>query len=148
MNNDIKGYRCPNCGSMIPISSGRVLKCECCGSEFEKEHKDIQRIYTTNIDGEDVLIGTRIYGYEMECFKADPEGFLEYKLNDMAHKLAESILPHISIDVSEDLMGSSSGNLQPHGKRSYCRGQAYPKAPLRLHPGDNNQRQKGFCIRI
>ena len=75
MNNDIKGYRCPNCGSMIPISSGRVLKCECCGSEFEKEHKDIQRIYTTNIDGEDVLIGTRIYGYEMECFKADPEGF-------------------------------------------------------------------------
>ena len=103
MNNDIKGYRCPNCGSMIPISSGRVLKCECCGSEFEKEHKDIQRIYTTNIDGEDVLIGTRIYGYEMEYFKADPEGFLEYKLNDMAHKLAESILPHISIDVSEDL---------------------------------------------
>ena len=105
MSNNIKGYRCPNCGSMIPISGGRVLKCECCGSEFEKERNDIQRIYTTtNIDGEDILIGTRIYGYEMEHFKADPEGFLEYKLNDMSRKLAAAILPHISIDVSEDIM--------------------------------------------
>ena len=35
---ELNGYRCPNCNAMIPIPKhGNIYKCECCGSEFEKE---------------------------------------------------------------------------------------------------------------
>ncbi len=101
--NDIKGYRCPNCGSMIPLKGGKILKCEACGTEFEREDNDIRPVYVTTIQGEDVVIGTRIYGHEMEAFTHDPDGFLEYKLKGMAHELAQAILPYIELDVSHDI---------------------------------------------
>lgn len=106
MNDDIRGYRCPNCGAMIPISRGRVLKCECCGAEFERTRSDLIPYQVVTFEGEDIVIGTRISQWEMdETFRDEvhAEDFLEYKLNEMARKLATSIIPYIEMDVSEDL---------------------------------------------
>ena len=37
---EFKAYRCPNCGNMLRLSdhSGRIYKCECCGTEYEREY--------------------------------------------------------------------------------------------------------------
>jgi len=106
MNDDIRGYRCPNCGAMIPVKSGRVLKCECCGSEFERTRSDLIPYQVVTFEGEDIVIGTRISQWEMdETFRdaVQAEDFLEYKLNEMARKLATSIMPYIEVVVHEDL---------------------------------------------
>lgn len=97
---EITGYRCPNCGNMVPISRGSVLTCAYCGSQFEKERDSY---YHTTFEGDDIIIGTRITGWEMDEIKKGDRGeeFLEYKLKEMAHKLAEALLPRIAIDVSE-----------------------------------------------
>lgn len=101
---EIKGYKCPNCGSMIPIPrSGRIFKCEHCGSEYEKEN---DYLYPIKIEVCNAKLVT------LECRKSIPdeymrgdikEAVIEHTLNSIAHELAKSIVPFMEIKSYKDI---------------------------------------------
>ena len=55
---ELNGYRCPNCNAMIPIPKhGNIYKCECCGSEFEKEQDYIKPLKVEVCNAKLVTLG-------------------------------------------------------------------------------------------
>lgn len=101
---DLKGYRCPNCGQMIPISQGRIFKCEFCGSEYEKEDDYLKPLRVEVINAKIVKLEYKAkldeYYLRDERYKED---YINHTINDIAHKLAEQIVPFMEIRSYKDM---------------------------------------------
>lgn len=101
--NTPKGYRCANCGNMLPISRSGIMKCECCGSEYKVEDDQVIPFRVEHIQFRTETIGAS-YVIPEEMLKYNPEAAFEVTLEKMAHGMAEKIAPLMDIRVGYDPM--------------------------------------------
>ena len=101
---ELNGYRCPNCNAMIPIlKHGNIYKCECCGSEFEKEQDYLKPLKVEVCNAKLVTLGYKI-AIQDEYLKDETikEKVIEHNLNNIAHELAKKIIPYMEIEIYKD----------------------------------------------
>lgn len=101
---EIKGYRCPNCGSMIPIpSNGRIYKCKYCCSEYEKEYDYLKPLKIEVCEARLVnLMYTETIPDEYLVNADIKEKVIEHTLNNIAHELSKQIVPFMEIESYKD----------------------------------------------
>ena len=97
---DLKGYRCPNCGQMLPISRSGIYTCEYCGSQYKAEDEygvlKIERLPFKSIQ---LTLQKRI---ALEYLIDRPQEILAYSLEEMAKEMAEKLLPYMEYDIAQD----------------------------------------------
>lgn len=101
---ELNGYRCPNCNAMIPIPKhGNIYKCECCGSEFEKEQDYLKPLKVEVCNAKLVTLGYKT-AIQDEYLKDETikEKVIEHSLNNIAHELAKKIVPYMEIEIYKD----------------------------------------------
>lgn len=101
----VKGYRCPNCGKMLTLTSAdNILKCEACGSEYkiEEDHKIIPYyIHQVPYNSHVIACGSYV---PWNFVQVNPEAAMNVTLEHMAKEMAKQILPYIEITSSVDPM--------------------------------------------
>lgn len=101
---EYKGYRCANCGQMIPISQSRIIKCEYCGSEYEKENDLLKPIKFEVCETKLVTLEYRERLREEYLLNDNmKEKYIEHTLDGIAHHLAKQIIPYIEVKSYRDL---------------------------------------------
>lgn len=101
---DLKGYRCPNCGNMIPISRSNIYKCEYCGSEYEKEDDwlkplrvEVCEAHLVNLDFKTKLNDVYLKDEQIK------EKYIQHTVDGIAHELAKQIVPFMEIRTYKDM---------------------------------------------
>ena len=97
----LTGYKCPNCGSMIPIpKKGRIYHCPYCDSDYEKEDDDFLRPLTVEVcQARLVTLGCkRSVPREYIRHREVTEKAIEMTIKDSAHELAEGIIPYMEFE--------------------------------------------------
>lgn len=101
---DYKGYRCPNCGSMIPATSRRIIKCGSCGSEYEREDEylkpliiEVSEVKLVNLEYRERLRDEYLINDNMK------ELYIKHTLDGIAHQLAKDIIPYMEVKSYKDL---------------------------------------------
>ena len=98
------GYRCNNCGNMLPISRSGVLKCQFCGSEYK-----VKEDYSVT----PVIVRQQLFDYEtLEGRTVIPDWLLrdannkeklfETTLSQMARNMSEKLLPLMQLSYNYD----------------------------------------------
>lgn len=99
-----KGYRCSNCGKMLSMSTARnIMKCEACGSEYRIEDDfSIRPLYVEHIphDTHELKMCTYVPG---EFLMSNPQFATKVALENMAHEMAEKIMPFLEVDSTYDI---------------------------------------------
>ena len=100
-----KGYRCANCGNMLSISEAKkgILRCNCCGSEYKAENDEIMPLKIERIPYRCHTIGGKVE-IPREYLFENPESILELSLHEMARKMADKLVPLMSLEVGYDPM--------------------------------------------
>lgn len=101
---EYKGYRCPNCGQMIPLSQNRIIKCEYCGSEYEKEQDTIKPLRIEVCNAEIITLGYKQRLREEYLVNENiKEKYIEHTIDGIAHHLAKEIVPYTEVKSYRDL---------------------------------------------
>lgn len=102
----IKGYRCPNCNSMIHISNSRILRCECCGSEFERTDDYIKPLKVEVCEVPIVTLGTcvSIPAFELRTRPDARDYIIGSTVERISRELADQIIPFIQFQNEHDVM--------------------------------------------
>ena len=95
-----KGYRCANCGNMLPASRTGIIKCECCGSEYRIED-GMEPLRIERIPFQAVTLGCEAI-IPREILLENPNAAFEITLNRMARNLAEKLVPVMDLTVRVD----------------------------------------------
>lgn len=99
---ELVGYRCPNCGAMLKRSRGNIYKCDFCDSEYEKEGEEYKPIIVPIVKANTIKLQSCIRVDE-EAMRHDPKMFMEYTLKEMAHDMAEKMMPLLKMRVERDI---------------------------------------------
>ena len=98
------GYRCANCGKMLPASRVGIVKCECCGSEYRIEDNYTLRPLKVEQLPFNVQILRGQTEIPREFLQYDPQGVFESSLHRMAEQMAEKLMPLMQLDLQYDPM--------------------------------------------
>lgn len=96
-----KGYRCANCGNMLPISWNGVMKCPSCGSQYKEEGGMLSLVRVEKIPFESTTIAGRVI-IDPYLFYKKPEAAFELSLKRMASNMAEQIMPLMEVETYYD----------------------------------------------
>lgn len=101
---DLKGYRCPNCGNMIPISRSNIYKCEYCGSEYEKENEYLKPLLVETCEAKLITFESkaRLDDHILADEKCK-EDYIKATLSTVARQLAEQIIPYMEVRSYKDI---------------------------------------------
>lgn len=104
-----RGYRCPNCSAMLPISKTYrgICTCECCGSEYRIKNEyeieplkvEVCRVDLVPIAASQIIDDNVLYEAE-QC--GEKEKFIEYNLKSLSKQLAEQIIPFMEVYAEKD----------------------------------------------
>ena len=101
---ELKGYRCSNCGQMLPISSGRIFKCEYCGSEYEKENEDLKPLLVETCEAKLITFESKVrLNDHILADERCKEDYIKATLSTVAHQLAEQIVPYMEVKSYKDI---------------------------------------------
>lgn len=103
---DLKGYRCPNCGQMLPISKSRggIVTCEYCGSEYKVEGDDPFNLRIERIPFRSVRFSMQASIPRECCYNGeDMKMAFHYTVEELANALAEKLLNIMEIEVCQDI---------------------------------------------
>lgn len=94
----LTGYKCANCGQMLPIPKGNIFKCEYCGSEYERDdYTDVLKPLYVQVLHADVATLKSNYildRYTMQHTDRAQDA-LEHAIENCANKMAEQLVPYI-----------------------------------------------------
>ena len=97
-----KGYRCANCGNMLPISRDGIMTCPSCGSQYKEEDGMLAPVRVEHIPFESTTIAGRIV-IDPYLFYNNPEAAFEVSLKRMAQMMAEKIMPLVELETHYDI---------------------------------------------
>lgn len=104
---ELTGYRCPNCGQMLPISRSGIFTCEFCGSQYEKENSWLRPLTVQVCTARLQKLVAKEYIPDhvvKELDAANCKGdYSEMVLKRMAHQLGESLIPFMKIRTYKDI---------------------------------------------
>ena len=102
---EVTGYRCSNCGKMLPISTASkgIVTCDCCGSQYKIKDSYLEpmRIITSHINFTTVEGRVVIPDYILRDV-GDRTSFMEMTLQNMAKNLAEKLVPLMKLETNYD----------------------------------------------
>ena len=103
---EVTGYRCSNCGKMLPINTARnnIVTCECCGSQYriKDSYLEPMRIITSHLNFTTVEGRVIIPDYILREV-GDRPSFMEITLENMAKNLAEKLVPLMKLETNYDI---------------------------------------------
>lgn len=104
---EVTGYRCTNCGKMLPISNAQrgIVTCECCGSQYKIKDSYLEpmRIITSHLNYTTVEGRVVIPDYILREV-GDRTSFMEMTLQNMAKNLSEKLVPLMRLETCYDPM--------------------------------------------
>ena len=100
---NLKGYRCGNCGAMLPLSRSRqgLVICTCCGSEYKIEGEEVCPFVVHQIPYETEHLACKVY-IPREELMYDKAFAVEHALKHMATEIAKGIVPFMDMDYVFD----------------------------------------------
>lgn len=102
----VKGWRCPNCGQMLPVG-GRIMKCQFCGTEFEKsddyEQFGIGKVLWLPMGTSEICRYVKIPAYYFRDEK-DQKGAVMYGFQKMCEEFADELMKYVEFEVTQDHM--------------------------------------------
>lgn len=109
-----KGYRCPNCGQMLPISRSGVMKCQYCGGEF-KTDDGYAPLRIEEVHFRAIEIGCQVQVPEF-VFTDNPERAIALSLHEMSKQMAEKLIPLMNLRVDTDPLWLNEGRIKIQGR--------------------------------
>lgn len=100
--NEPKAFRCANCGQMLPVSHTGVSKCKYCGTEYKVDDDWATPLRIETLPFKSVTLAGKVK-IPFYIVEDNPEKAFEYSLHQMAHDMAEKIMPYMDLDVEKDI---------------------------------------------
>lgn len=100
---NLKGYRCGNCGAMLPLSRSRqgLVICTCCGSEYMIEGNNPIPYTVHHIPYKTDTLGCKVY-IPREELMYDKAFAVEHALQHMVTEISKGIVPFMDVDYIFD----------------------------------------------